>query len=238
MRLHKHLAFGLILAFISIGASTYAQKRVQNLLYEDLKPYHLGLLVGIHTQDLILKHSGVVDVDGNQWYGSVNNYEPGFSVGVVGDLRLSENFSLRTTPSIHFGSKALTLYSDMPNVTPVETNIRSNYFLIPLSLRYRGARTDNYRPYFLSGFSAGLDMGRDKMQPILLNPINLYWEFGFGMDCYMPYFKLVPELKFCLGLGDVLIHDRKDQTNDSYNKFSAAFEKITSRLVVFSLQFE
>ena len=33
---------------------------------------------------------------------------------------------------------------------------------------------------------------------------------GFGCDIYLPYFKLIPELKFCFGLTDVLKHDRPD----------------------------
>lgn len=238
MNPYKYAALSLMLFLSALSMPISAQKSPQNLLYEDLKPYHLGFMVGGHSQDLILQHSGAIDTDGNKWYGSVNNYDPGFSVGVLGDLRLSDQLSLRLTPSIHFGSKVLMMHSDNPTVLPVKATIRSNYLLVPLDLRFRGLRTNNYRPYILSGFGAGIDMGRDKMQPILLKPINLYWEIGVGMDLYMPYFKLVPELKVCLGVGDVLIHDRKDQTNDAFKKYAAAFDKITSRLIVFSLQFE
>jgi hypothetical protein len=238
MTSQKYLALGLILFVSALSLPITAQKGPQNLLYEDLKPYHLGFMVGVHSQDLILNHSGVIDADGNTWYGSVDNYEPGFSVGVLGDLRLSDQLSLRLTPSIHFGSKVLMMHSDITTVSPVKATIRSNYLLVPLDLRFRGLRTNNYRPYILSGFGAGIDMGRDKMQAILLKPINLYWELGVGMDLYMPYFRLVPELKVCLGIGDVLVHDRKDQTNDAFKKYSEAFDKITSRLIVFSLQFE
>jgi len=215
-----------------------AQKKVQYLQYEDLKPYHFGFLIGMHTQDLILDHSGATDTNGNKWYGSVNNYTPGFSVGVIADLRLADFLSLRTTPTIHFGSKDVTLASDAAGSTPVSANVRSNYILLPLSLRYRGARTDNYRPYLMSGLSAGLDMGRDKQQPLLLQPINMYLEIGAGCDIYMPYFKLVPELKVCLGMGDILVHNRTDQSSDAFLKYTNAFDAITSRLIVFSVQFE
>lgn len=215
-----------------------AQRKVQYLQYEDLKPYHLGFSVGMHTQDLIMDHSGATDLNGNKWYGSVNNYTPGFSVGVIADLRLTDFLSLRTTPSIHFGSKDVTLVSDAVASAPVVANVRSNYILVPLNLRYRGARTENYRPYLMSGISAGLDMGRDKQQPLLLQPINMYWEIGAGCDIYMPYFRLVPELKVCLGMGDILVHNRTDQSSDAFLKYTNAFDAITSRLIVFSLQFE
>ena len=215
-----------------------AQKKVQYLQYEDLKPYHFGFSIGMHTQDLIMDHSGATDTNGDKWYGSVNNYTPGFSVGVIADLRLADFLSLRTAPTIHFGSKDVTLVSDVASTAPVAASVRSNYILVPLSLRYRGARTENYRTYLMSGLSAGLDMGRDKQQPLLLQPINLYWEIGAGCDIYMPYFRLVPELKVCLGMGDILVHNRTDQSSDAFLKYTNAFDAITSRLIVFSVQFE
>lgn len=238
MNIPKNSTLLFILFFVAIGSSLSAQKSIQNLPYEDLKPYHLGFLFGVHTQDLIVHHSGVVDENGDRWYGSVNQYEPGFSVGVIADLRLADNWSLRGTPTIHFGSKTLTLFSDVPTTTPVTANVRSNYCLIPINIRYRGIRVDNYRPYLTSGFSLGLDMGRDKMQPVLLQPMNVFWEFGVGTDIYMPDFKLVPELKVCFGLSDILVKNRRDQTNDAFVKYAEAFSSITSRLIVFSIQFE
>jgi hypothetical protein len=211
---------------------------VQYLQYEDLKPYHFGFLIGLHTQDLILNHSGAVDADGHKWYGNIPSYTPGFSVGVIGEVRMTDFLGLRTTPTIHFGSKDILLISDATGAVSTKASVRSNYFLIPLNLRYRGARTNNYRPYLMSGFSAGIDMGRNKREPILLKPINLYWEIGAGCDLYLPYFRLVPELKLCVGLGDIFVHNRSDQDSETYQKYTDAFDAITSRLIVFSLQFE
>jgi hypothetical protein len=215
-----------------------AQNKVQYLQYEDLKPYHFGFLIGLNTQDLIFQHSGIADAKGNRWYASEPSYTPGFSVGVIGDLRLTDFLSLRSTPTIHFGSKDVALVSDAPNANIEYATIRSNYIMIPLSVRYRGARTNNYRPYIMSGFSVGVDMGRNKNEPILLQPLNAYWEIGTGCDFYLPYFRLVPELKFCLGLGDIFVHNRTDQDSETYLMYTNAFDKVTSRLLVFSLQFE
>lgn len=236
---HRHIhRIVFVFFFTTLSCTLFSQKRVQYLQYEDLKPYHFGFLIGMHTQDLIFEHSGLADKNGNHWYGSVPSYAPGFSVGVLGDLRLADFLSLRCSPTIHFGSKSVALASDAPGAATVYSEIRSNYFMVPLSLRYRGARTDNYRPYLMGGFSAGIDMGRDKREPLLLTRIHPYAEFGVGCDLYLPYFRLVPELKFCLGLNDVLTHNRTDQDSEAFLRYTKAFDRITSRLVVFSLQFE
>ncbi len=230
---------GLLAIMLSISAIwSQGQKQVQYLPYEDLKPYHFGFLVGFHTQDLLFDHSGFVDEEGRRWYGSIPSYAPGFSVGVIGDWRLTDFLSLRLTPTIHFGSKDVALISDTPNDRPLMTTVRSNYIMWPIDLRYRGARSGNYRPYLLGGFSAGVDMGRNKQAPLLLEPVNTYLEVGFGCDIYLPYFRLVPELKCCLGLGDVLVHHRTDEASEIYWKYTQAFDRITSRLMVLSFQFE
>jgi len=41
-----------------------------------------------------------------------------------------------------------------------------------------------------------------------------------------------------LGMGDILVHNRTDQSSDAFLKYSNAFDAITSRLIVFSVQFE
>lgn len=236
----RKIVFKFILSIILVWQSGLlnAQNKVQYLQYEDLRPYHFGFLIGLHAQDLIFHHSGTPDANGNRWYASIPSYTPGFSVGVIGDLRLADFISLRLTPTIHFGSKEVSLKSDAAGSTIEKASIRSNYIMIPFSIRYRGARSNNYRPYIMSGFSAGIDMGRDNREPLLLKPVNLYWEIGTGCDFYLPYFRLVPELKFCLGLGDVFLHNRSDQDGEAFSKYTNSFDKVTSRLLVFSLQFE
>jgi hypothetical protein len=240
VEMNINIVYKIILSILFIGQSgiIIAQSKVQYLQYEDLKPYHFGFLIGLNTQDLIFQHSGTPDANGNRWYANVPSYTPGFSVGIIGDLRLADFMSLRLTPTIHFGSKDVAIISDATDATIEKEAIRSNYIMIPLNLRYRGARSNNFRPYLTSGFSVGIDMGRNKQEPILLTPINLYWEIGTGCDFYLPYFRLVPELKFCLGLGDILVHNRSDEESDAYLKYTNAFDKVTSRLLVFSLQFE
>lgn len=227
----------MVLSILGIGL-TQAQHKRQFLQYEDLRPYHFGFSVGLHSQDFQILHTGALDAAGNRWYGNVPAYTPGFSVGVLGDYRLSDAFSLRLTPCIHFGSKNMNLFSDAPDSEIETITIRSNYIMLPLLVRYRGARTNNYRPYIATGFSVGIDAGRRKNAAVELTTLNTYWELAFGCDLYMPYFRLVPEIKLCIGLDDIFQHDRLDEASQAFINYTNAFDRITSRLLVISFQFE
>lgn len=227
----------MVLSILGIGL-TQAQHKRQYLQYEDLRPYHFGFSVGLHSQDFQILHTGALDAAGNRWYGNVPAYTPGFSVGVLGDYRLSDAFSLRLTPCIHFGSKNMNLFSDAPDSEIETVTIRSNYIMLPLLVRYRGARTNNYRPYIATGFSVGIDAGRRKNAAVELTTLNTYWELAFGCDLYMPYFRLVPEIKLCIGLDDIFQHDRLDEASQAFINYTNAFDRITSRLLVISFQFE
>lgn len=227
----------MVLSILGIGL-TQAQHKRQFLQYEDLRPYHFGFSVGLHSQDFQILHTGALDAAGNRWYGNVPAYTPGFSVGVLGDYRLSDAFSLRLTPCIHFGSKNMNLFSDAPDSEIETVTIRSNYIMLPLLIRYRGARTNNYRPYIATGFSVGIDAGRRKNAAVELTTLNTYWELAFGCDLYMPYFRLVPEIKLCIGLDDIFQHDRLDEASQAFINYTNAFDRITSRLLVISFQFE
>lgn len=172
--------YPIVLLFLLLASPglIIAGSPVRYLPYEDLKLYHFGFFIGMHTQDLHIDHSGMPDDNGAVWYGSVPSYAPGFSVGVLGDYRIADFLSLRLSPAIHFGTKDLALVSDQPGSEIITTSIRSNYIMVPLSIRYRGARSDNFRPYLMSGLSLGLDAGRRKRQEVLLKAINYYRELG------------------------------------------------------------
>lgn len=220
---------------IAMGAS--AQKeRVKNQPYADLKWFHLGFHVGIHTQDLLLTHSGVT-TDDETWFAEIPSYSPGFSVGVIGDMYLNPYFNLRLTPSIHFGDKKFT-FREQETGEEFTTNVRSSYLNFPLDIKYSALRLNNYRPYLIAGVYGSIDIGRKKGNPILLKSKDFGLEFGLGCDIYLPYFKLCPELKFCFGLVDLLEKDRPDLVDQATIKYTNALSKATSRMIILTFNFE
>ena len=214
-----------------------AQKeRVKNQPYADLKWFHLGFHVGIHSQDLLLTHTGV-STNGETWFAEIPSYSPGFSVGVIGDMYLNPYFNLRFTPSIHFGDKKF-IFREQTTGEEFTTNVRSSYLNFPLDIKYTALRLNNYRPYLIGGVYGSIDIGRKKGNPIMLKNKDFGLEFGIGCDIYLPYFKLCPELKFCFGLVNLLEKDRPDLVDQATMKYTDALSKATSRMVILTFNFE
>ena len=236
--------FAIICICHLVVAGSFAQKqKPRNQPYADMKWYHLGFHIGLHSQDLILTNSGAVTSDGEIWYAEIPAYTPGFSVGVIGDLFLNPYLNLRFTPTVHFGDKGVTLvtkdYKENKNrEATMNTSVRSNYLTFPLDLKYSAFRLNNHRPYVIGGVFAAFDMGRKKGEPILLKGFDYGVELGFGCDVYLPFFKLCPEIKFCFGLANLLEKDRKDLTHESDMIMTQALSKASSRMIVLTFNFE
>jgi hypothetical protein len=227
----------VILLIINAISSLSQKRTVQNQPYADYKLYHLGFHVGLHSQDLLLTNNGIASPDGRILFAGIPNYSPGFSVGVISDLFLNPYMNLRLTPTIHFGDKTV-FFKDLENEEETRVGVRSSYLSIPLDLKISSMRLNNYRPYILGGVYAAFDLGRKKGYQLLMKQLDYGFEFGFGCNIYMPYFKLAPEIKFRFGLPDIMEHDRPDLAGEADKIYTNALSKATTRMVVITFNFE
>ncbi len=172
-------------------------------------------------------------------------FKPGFSVGIVTDLRLNENWNLRFLPGLEFGERVIR-YTNLPETSFYEdTQINAESVLInlPLLVKYRAKRINNYRPYIIGGASYKIDVqSQDKLDPekkkfILLNTSDYYLELGAGIDFYLPYFKMSTEIKFAVGLTDILNHGH-DKDNPGYEQYTDVIRKINSKVITLAIHFE
>lgn len=223
---------------LTAGARAFNDK-VQNRPYADMRSWHLGFSIGVYAADLMFSHNGYITAEGQQWRMDQPNYQPGFCVNGLLDLRLNNYFSVRFTPGMYFGSHDVT-FEDISAGTPSERqNLKSTYVVLPLELKYSAMRWHNARPYIVGGVMPAFDVGKKRSDILQLKSSNVFLTAGFGFDFYLPYFKLVPELKFCFGLGDVLNHERPDLADnpDKY-KFTQSLAKATTKMVVLTFYFE
>ena len=214
------------------------EQKVQHRPYLDQRKFLWGFLFGLHMKDLELMNNGYIDPEsGEQWYADVDNYNPGFSVGVLGEMRLNRYLALRLVPTMHFGQKHITFHEQVSGRDSTQ-NIKSTYISMPLDLKFSAPRHNNYRPYFIAGVNPMLDLTTKKQKALLMKPFDCYIEIGMGCDFYLPFFKLIPELKFCFGLADILKKDRNDLIDNSLQKFTKSLDGASSKMIVLTLYFE
>ncbi len=231
-----------LLCLSLLPPAAHAQKRkIQNRPYIDQRRFHYGFSVGLNLQDYELENTNFVTEDGELWYADVASYTPGFSVGVLGELYLNKYLALRLLPTLHFGSKDIVFrnYNAPDEAEQTERQqVKSTYISLPLDLKFSAPRFNNYRPYMMVGVNPMYDLSTKKGERLRFKPMNLFLEFGFGCDYYFPFFKFIPELKFCFGLSNIINRDKNDLSDQSLTKFRDAVGEGSSKMVVLTFYFE
>ena len=243
--------FITIILLVAIGLTAAAQKRkVQNKPYIDLRPFHFGISMGLNLQDAEMSNVGpqlLEDGTLRTITCDVDNWNPGFSVGVLGDFRLSDNFNVRISPTMHFGSKHLVFrdFDDLNDAgQPRETtqDLKNSYLTLPIDLKFSAPRFNNYRPYVVAGFSPMINLAGKDQDYVRLKRYDAMVNVGMGCDFYLPYFKLIPELKFCYGLTNALDKDHVNELVDMNKRVFAnsinGVDGVRTKMFLFTLYFE
>ena len=235
------LALLLIAPLSGAGRLCAQERKIQNRPFLDDRVWHYGFLVGFNIQDLRLANNGTAYVNENhaveRWYADVPEYTPGFSVGVLGELKANDWLSVRIIPTMHFGDKKVT-FKEQGSGKFVEQYIKSTYLSVPLDLKISASRFNNYRPYVVAGLAPTVDLTVKKGKELLLKQTDVMFEVGMGLDLYYPFFKMIPELKFCFGLNNVLDSNRTDLKEASLLKYSDVLDKAQNSMIVLTLYFE
>ena len=242
----------LIIYMLCAALTATAQTRtIQYRPYTDLRPMHFGILIGMNLQDIELKNVGpqmITLEDGTQQEQTIvcddDRWNAGFSVGVLADLRLSQHLNLRCSPTMHFGSKHLTFHN-LSDQTPegipreVRQDMKNTYLSIPVDLKFSAERWNNYRPYMMAGVNPMVNLTTKNQEYIQLKRSDLFFEFGLGCDFYLPFFKLIPELKFCYSLRDALDHGHASELKDANMRtYTNAVASGHSKMIVLTFYFE
>lgn len=212
--------------------------RMPNRLYVDDKQWTMGFSVGTHVQNIKFTHNGFIAAERERWFIEQPSYSPGFCVNVHGTLRLNEYFSLRVSPGMYFGNRDITM-REYESGTTVRQNLKSAYAVLPVDVKFASQRTGNMRPYLTAGIMPTCDVTKKQSDYLKLKSAELFATVGVGCDFYLPYFKLIPELKFCFGLTDALQHERGDLAEEPDRlKFTQSLKKAVSQMVVLTFYFE
>ena len=242
----------LFMVAVAVALTASAQDRtVQNRPYADLRPFHFGVVIGTHMQEIELNNVGpltITDEDGTVYESLVtadqDRWDPGFTVGVLGEFRLSTHFQLRIAPAMYFGTRHFTFHNFRPQNSEQEyieerQNMKSAYISSAVDLIFAAPRFNNHRPYLMLGVNPMINLsGRDN-DYIKLKRYDAFLEIGVGCDFYMQFFKLRPELKFMLGLTDCL--DKKhgqNLRNPAMLAYTNAVNEAHSKMISLCFYFE
>ena len=231
----------ILILLISPILGLAQQETVKHYQKIDQKPFHFGYTLGINTMDFgIYPSETAVSED---LYPDVTNLSPGVDISIVTNFRLGRYLDFRFLPGISLGQRNLTYYENVNTDEAKAVNemiLGSTFINLPFNIRYEAQREKNYRPYLIGGVNFRWDMARNKDFNstenifVKLKPFDVYVEGGFGVDFYLPYFKLSTEIKFSVGMLNVLNPD-KHEANPGY---VSSIEKLKSRMVSLSFHFE
>jgi len=245
-----------ILIFLLAGLTSTAQKLLlKNLTTFDDKRVHFGFTLGINTTDFDFVHYQVMSdnakfllstnsIDivnrGKSIRADISTLTPGFTVGIVSNLRLAESFDLRFLPGMSFGERKLVYNIPVIDINDVGNqayySIKSTFLDFPLLLKYKSRKMNNQRPYLIAGAAMRIDISKSGQEDLVrLKPFSTYLEAGVGWDSYLQFFRLSTELKFSFGLDNVL---DTGPMNTQAQVYSSAFSKLTSNIFTFSFHFE
>jgi len=252
-----------VIVFITFLITTFplfAQvNKVPNLKLYDYKPLHFGFIIAANQMNFMIETKEnihqlyfkgkqlpqadlpIYPVDSAMIYGIDTEPTLGFTVGIIGDLRLGKYFNLRFIPSLAFGSRMLNydlrLYQDGDTIPFVsQQKVNSTFVDFPFYIKYKSKRVYNMRAYVIGGVKFSFDLAsqakkteEDNYEPKLYRT-DTYGVLGAGLDFYMNWFKFGVEFTMSYGLKDILL--RED------NIYTDGIENLRSKVFMLTFTFE
>lgn len=147
----------------------------------------------------------------------------GFNVGLIGDLRLHNNINLRLEPGLSSNTKTIAFHNIPGGQKDSIRNIAGTYLHFPLLLKFSTNRYENIRPYLIGGVSYDHNLSSNEGSTLdnedgefRTKRHNFMYEFGFGIDFYLPYFIFSPSIRGIFAINNEMIPD--DNPNSPWTK--------------------
>ncbi|MGY8910245.1 MAG: type IX secretion/gliding motility protein PorT/SprT [Flavobacteriales bacterium] len=232
----KGFLFGFLLM---ISATFFAQRdRVENLPTFDDRKIHYGFYLGINQNDfkLNLKNSNVFNAD--------ISVEPtyGFNVGLIAELRLHKNLSVRLEPGLVSNSKNIIFNHLNTSANPQDSirEIGSTYLHFPVVFKFSTDRYKNIRPYLLGGVSLDYNFSSNEANQddnsagqFRMKTTNFMYEVGVGIDIYLAFFKFSPSIRGVFAINNEIKYD-----DDPNSRWTAPINFMGTRGVFLNFAFE
>ena len=230
----------VLIALMTIPARMVAQTEL-NLPNHDDKKYYLGIGIIYNMSRFQLHHHPNFLVSDTVM--AINPENAG-GIGLAGihTYRISPRFEVRAIfPQLLFSYKNLTYHLKHPDPAKEEQavmnkKIESILLGLPVHLKFRSDRINNFRVYMFGGAKVEYDLASNARSKraeelVKLQKMDFGIEAGIGFNFYFPVFILSPEIKISNGISN-------SHVRDASLKFSNTIDQLNSKMVVFSLIFE
>ncbi len=165
-------------------------------------------------------------------YTSVTSpFSHNVGLGLLADLKLTENFNLRLQPNLRFMNIDIQINDEAHSVHRSDIGI-------PLLLKFKSDRKTNMRGYLIGGgelaFNVASAKRYDRNVDIMTNRSYLAYTAGIGFDLYFDFFKMSPEIRWVQSIGNLL----NDNDNNTFNNNNTPLQRLYMRSFQVSLYFE
>lgn len=209
-----------------------------NLPKYDQMPLHFGMSLGFNQMDFTIHNSGVFLSPVIDTVYSIEDIpQPGININIVTNYNFHKSFSLRCLPGLNFGQRNLVYWLQKDSVFYSHVmKIESTYLDIPVLLQYKGKRWNNFRSYLILGGSFKIDLAAQKKvkeeekPKIRLTRLNYFYEVGYGADFFLEYFKFAIEIKYVVGINNVVVPDG--------TQYTMSIDRMNSKMIMLSFTFE
>lgn len=228
MSIKKGILLGILLA-LTLPAITQKSKP-KNMVMADFQKFHFGYSIGFNSAGFV-----VLPKDGYR-VSLIQN--PGININLITDYRLNQFLDVRFLPGIQFAQRDLTIENRVTGVNKT-WRIESVFVDMPLILKYRSVRVNNFAPYLIVGINPRFDLTRAEIvgwKPAtpMLKSFDFYPELGVGVDFYLSMVKVAIELKFAVGMLDIFM----TPADPIFDLYVSGIDKMYSRMVVLAFHVE
>jgi hypothetical protein len=220
------------------ASSLHAQREIYRSYRDDL-PYYFGLTLGYNTS--YLHHTKSANFFASDSIMYVNPVASGgITMGLLATLKINDHIELRANPQLIIGGSKYIDYT-LKSVKPGEQTqhqqiLPSTLVSLPAHFKLNSDRIENFRLYILGGVKFDFDLSsnstsRNADDLVKLNAADFGLEAGLGVNIYLPFVTVSPEIKFSYGISNL-------HKLDNGLKYSNVLDKLRSRMIVFSRHLE
>lgn len=220
------ILFAVLLNFKFI----YSQNTPYNK-HHDVRQFHLGFSIGMNYSDFRMKKSDLSK--SSNLYDITAEGGPGINLGIITNLKISDNFDLVAIPSVSLQQR--TLKYNLYQGEDFSRKVDLSYLSLPLLVKFKGNYYKNTRLYVLAGCSPKFNLAsdaksKDDPEKIKIKDFDFSVDFGVGFNLYGERIKLSPEIRYSAGLVDIY--------NPKNTNFGENIDQILTHTLIFSINFE